>query len=155
MKNEGVSNRYLQKILDAGDDIEDGKIDVTLFVANHDCLVNLERFAKTKFHELCDRFRRKTVNLPHDLTNEYNSIVRNGDAVSKYNFFLPTTISMPHDVNGKKYSDHLFVDETTGTATIKLDGWEEGVLREKQQRKDFVCWLRNRQRAPLVASHSL
>ena len=148
LKNEGVSNRYLQKILDAGDDIEDGKIDVILFVANHDCLVNLERFAKTEFHNLRDRFRRKTVNLPHNLTNEYNSIVRNGDAVSKYNFFLPTTISMPHDVNGKKYSDHLFVDETTGTATIKLDGWEEGVLREEQQRKDFVCWLRNRQRAP-------
>jgi len=54
---------------------------------------------------------------------------------------------MPHDVNGKEYSDHLFVNETTGTATIKLDGWEEGVLREEQQRKDFVCWLRNRQRA--------
>ena len=113
--------------------IEDGKIDVILFVANHDCLVNLERFAKTTFHELCDKFRRKTVTLPPSLTNEYNSIVRNGDAVIKYNFFLPATISMPHDVNGKEYSDHLFVDEATGTATIKLDGWEEGVLREEQK----------------------
>lgn len=147
LKNEGVSNRYLQKILDAGDDIEDGKIDVILFVANHDCLVNLERFAKTTFHELCDKFRRKTVALPPSLTNEYNSIVRNSDPISKYNFFLPATISMLHDVNGNEYSDHLFIDETTGTATIKLDGWEEGVLKEEQQRKDFVCWLRNRQRA--------
>lgn len=147
LKNEGVSNRYLRKILEAGDDIEDGKIDVILFVANHDCLINLERFAKTTFHELCDEFRRKIVTLPPNLTNEYNSIVWNGDKVSKYNFFLPTTISMPHDVNGKEYSDHLFVNETTGTAKIKLDGWEEGVLREEQQRKDFVCWLRNRQRA--------
>ena len=143
MKNEGVSNRYLQKILDAGDDIEDGKIDVILFVANHDCLVNLERFAKTKFHDLCDKFRRKTVTLPPNLANEYNSIVWNGDAVSKYNFSLPATISMPHDANGKEYSDHLFVDEATGKATIKLDGWEESVLREEQQRKDFICWLRN------------
>ena len=41
LKNEGVSNRYLQKILDVGDDIEDGKIDVILFVANHDCLPKL------------------------------------------------------------------------------------------------------------------
>lgn len=147
LKNEGVSNRYLQKILDAGYDIEDGKIDVILFVVNLDCLVNLERFAKTKFHNLCDRFRRKTVTLPSNLANEYNSIVWNGDEVSKYNFSLPATISMPHDVNGKEYSDHLFVDEATGTATIKLDGWEEGVLREEQKRKDFVCWLRNRQRA--------
>ena len=143
LKNEGVSNRYLQKILDAGDDIEDGKIDVILFVANHDCLVNLERFAKTKFHDLCDKFRRKTVTLPPNLANEYNSIVWNGDAVSKYNFSLPATISMPHDANGKEYSDHLFVDEATGKATIKLDGWEESVLREEQQRKDFICWLRN------------
>ena len=147
LKNAGVSNRYLQKILEAGDDIEDGKIDVILFVANHDCLINLERFAKTKFHDLCDRFRRKTVTLSPNLTNEYKTIVRNGDAVSKYNFSLPATISMPHDANGKEYSDHLFIDEATGTATIKLDGWEEGILREEQKRKDFVCWLRNRQRA--------
>ena len=147
LKNEGVSNRYLQKILDTGDDIEDGKIDVILFVANHDCLINLERFAKTKFHDLCDRFRRKTINLPIALKNEYNTIVWNGDEVSKYNFSLPATISMPHDANGKEYSDHLFVDESKGTATIKLDSWEEGVLKEEQRRKDFVCWLRNRQRA--------
>lgn len=147
LKNEGVSNRYLQNILDAGDDIENGKINVILFVANHDCLVNLERFAKTTFHELCDKFRRKIIILPIALKNEYNTIVWNGDEVSKYNFSLPATISMPHDANGKEYSDHLFVDETKGTATIKLDGWEEGVLKEEQCRKDFVCWLRNRQRA--------
>lgn len=147
LKNEGVSNRYLQKILDAGDDIEDGKIDVILFVANHDCLVNLERFAKTKFHELCDRFRRKTVTLSPDSANEYKKIVRNGDEVSKYNFLLPATISIPHELEGKEYSDHLFVDEETGTATIKLNGWEESVLKEEQRREDFVCWLRNRQRA--------
>ena len=54
---------------------------------------------------------------------------------------------MPHDVNGKEYPDYLFVDETTGTATIKLDDRKEGVLSEEQKRKDFVCWLRNRQRA--------
>ena len=148
LKNEGVSNRYLQNILDAGDDIEDGKINIILFVANHDCLINLERFAKTKFHDLCDKFRRKTINLHIDLKNEYNTIVWNGDEVSKYNFWLPATISIPHDTNGKEYSDHLFVDETKGTATIKLDGWEEGVLKEEQCRKDFVCWLRNCQRAP-------
>lgn len=27
---------------------------------------------------------------------------------------------------GKAYDNHLFVDEKTGTATIKLNGWEEG-----------------------------
>ena len=147
LKNEGVANRYLQKILDAGEDIEDGKIDVILFVVNSDCLVNLERFAKAKFHDLRDRFRRKTVALPPALQDEYKKIVWNGDKVSRYNFSLPATISMPHDADGKEYSDHLFVDETKGTATVKLDGWEEGVLKEEQSRKDFVCWLRNRQRA--------
>ena len=39
----------------------------------------------------------------------------------------------------------LFVDKVTGTATIKLNSWEEGVLKEERQRKDFICWLRNRQ----------
>lgn len=98
LKNSGVSNRYLQKILDAGHDIEDGKIEVILFVKNQNCLINLERFAKTKFHDLCDKFRRKTINLPVVLKNDYNAIVQNGDAVSKYNFSLPTTISMPQEL---------------------------------------------------------
>ncbi len=37
---------------------------------------------------------------------------------------------------------HLFADEK-GIAAIKLNGWEEGVLKEEAKRPDFVCWLRN------------
>ena len=41
----------------------------------------------------------------------------------------------------------MFADKRTGTARIKLNGWEEGVLHEEQQQNDFVCWLRNSPRA--------
>ena len=146
LKNEGVAHRYLQKILTNGGDVEDGKIDVIIFVANRNCLLQLDRFAKDKFHDLCEKFRSKTVNLPPVAVEEFNKIVSDGDEVSKHNFYLPTTISLTHDADGKKYSDHLFVDETTGTATIKLNSWEEGVLKEERHREDFVCWLRNRDR---------
>ena len=147
LKNEGVANRYLTNFFPP-DDVEDGKIDVILFVKDADNLIKLERFAKEKFHALKDEFRPKIIGLPSATRNEYDKIVSNGDEVSTHNFELPMTISMTHDVDGKSYSNHLFVEAATGTATIKLNGWEESVLHEEQRCKDFVCWLRNCQRAP-------
>ena len=140
LKKAGVANRYL---INFADDIDDGKIDVILFSGNPVCLEQLENFAERRFHKLCDKFRRKTVSLPLKLKDEYDDIVSDSDIISKHNFSLPESISMTHDASGRIYSDHLFVEETTGTATIELNTWEETVLREEQQRKDFVCWLRN------------
>ena len=147
LRSAGVANRYLTNFFPP-DDVDDGKIDVILFVNDADNIIKLERFAKEKFHALCDKFRRKIIGLPSTTRNEYDKIVSYGDEVSTHNFELPMTISMTHDVDGKSYSDHLFVDETMDTATIKLNGWEESVLHEEQRCKDFVCWLRNCQRAP-------
>ena len=48
-----------------------------------------------------------------------------------------------HDSSGEEYADHLFVDKNSGSARIKLNGWEKAVLREEQHRSDFICWLRN------------
>ena len=60
---------------------------------------------------------------------------------------MPETISLPHDVNGKEYKDHLFVDDS-GQARINLNSWEEGVLIEEQSKDDYVCWFRNPPRKP-------
>ena len=45
--------------------------------------------------------------------------------------------------DGQPYTNHLYVDPNTGIAKIKLNTWEDGVLREEMRRPDFVCWLRN------------
>lgn len=146
LKGAGVAYRYLTNFFPPND-VDDGKIDVILFVNNADNLIKLERFAEENFHALKDEFRPKIINLPPATRNEYDKIVSEGDKVSTHNFELPTTILSPHDADGKNYSDHLFVDATTGTAKIKLNGWEESVLREEQRCKNFVCWLRNCQSA--------
>ena len=143
LKNMGVANRYIKKFAATSDDIDDCKIDVILFSKNPDCLDQLNDFARKKFHALNDEFRRKTVNLMPSWKNEYDKIVSNSDLISKHNFYLPETIAMTNDADGKPYSDHLFVDKKTGTATIKLNGWEESVLTQERKRSDFVCWLRN------------
>ena len=79
--------------------------------------------------------------------SQYDSIVSDGDVISKHNFRLPETISLPHETGGKNYSDHLFVNQDR-IAHFKLNGWEEGVLIEEQKRPDYVCWLRNPPRKP-------
>lgn len=60
---------------------------------------------------------------------------------------LPETIGAFEDRDGEDYENHLYVDDETGKAKIKLNGWEEAVLTEEMKRPDFVCWLRNQSKA--------
>lgn len=144
--NEGVGNKYGRYFYDP-DEPNSYKIDVILYAADDDCIGRLMAYAEKTFHKLNDNYRRKMVGLEERFIKQYNTIVSDGDIVSKHNFRLPETITQPREINGKKYTDHLFVDDT-GTARINLNNWEEGVLLEEQSQPDFVCWLRNPPRKP-------
>lgn len=144
--NEGVGNRYGKYFYDS-ENLNAYKIDVILYVADDNCIAKLMTYAEQTFHELNDKYRRKMVNLDEKFIKQYNTIVSDGDIVSKHNFRLPETIMQPRDINGREYRDHLFVDDS-GVARINLNNWEEGVLEEEQERADYVCWLRNPPRKP-------
>lgn len=139
--NEGVGNAYINHYYDE-DEVLTLKIHVIIFAANADCMDALNEYAQRKFHDLNDANRRRTVTLPEKYKKKYDDIVSDGDIVSKHNFRLPETIRVPHEVEGKLYSNHLFVDDS-GTALINLNGWERKVIAEEEQHEDFVCWLRN------------
>lgn len=141
--SEGVANEYGRQYFDA-DAPNAYKIDVIIFAADDECIKNLHACAETKFHSLNDNYRRYIARIDSDrFRRQYDSIVSDGDIVSKHNFRLPETIQVAHEDGGKKYSDHLFVNANTGTAVMKLNSWEEGVIAEEEKNPDFVCWLRN------------
>ena len=144
--NEGVGNKYGKYFYDP-DDPNAFKIDVILYAADDDCVARLMAYAERAFHKMNDDYRRKIVGLEERFIKQYNTIVSDGDIVSKHNFRLPETITQPREVNGKDYIDHLFVDGS-GVARINLNNWEEGVLAEEQAQVDYVCWLRNPPRKP-------
>lgn len=144
--NEGVGNKYGKYFYDP-DDPNAFKIDVILYAADDDCVARLMAYAESAFHKMNDNYRRKMVGLDERFIKQYNTIVSDGDIVSKHNFRLPETITQPREVNGKDYTDHLFVDGS-GVARINLNNWEEGVLEEEQAQVDYVCWLRNPPRKP-------
>lgn len=139
--NEGVGNKYGKYFYDP-DDPNVYKIDVILYASDDDCISRLMAYAERTFHKMNDDYRRKIVGLEERFIKQYNTIVSDGDIVSKHNFRLPETITQPREVNGKDYTDHLFVDGS-GVARINLNNWEEGVLEEEQAQVDYVCWLRN------------
>ena len=139
--NEGVGNAYVNHYYDE-DEVLTLKIHVIIFAANADCMDALNEYAQRKFHGLNDANRRRTVTLPEKFKKKYDDIVSDGDIVSKHSFRLPETIRVPHEMEGKLYSNHLFVDDS-GTALINLNGWEKKVIAEEEQQEDFVCWLRN------------
>lgn len=141
--NEGVANEYGRQYFDL-DDPNAYKIDVIIFAADDECIKSLHNYAEAKFHSLNDTYRRYIARIDSDrYRRQYDSIVSDGDIVSKHNFRLPETIQVAHEDGGKEYSNHLFVNANTGTAIMKLNGWEEGVIAEEEMNPDFVCWLRN------------
>ena len=144
--NEGVGNKYGKYFYDP-DDPNAFKIDVILYASDDDCIGRLMAYAERAFHKMNDDYRRKIVGLEERFIKQYNTIVSDGDIVSKHNFRLPETITQPREINGKDYTDHLFVDGS-GVARINLNNWEEGVLKEEQAQTDYVCWLRNPPRKP-------
>ena len=137
----GFPFTYGRRFLNESDP-DDFKIDCILFAADEDCIAQLNKYAENKFHELNDKYRKYVVSRSEKCRKQYSSIIADGDIVSKHNFILPETISAKVDKDGKKYYNHLFASED-GTAVIKLNSWEDGVLQEEQKRDDFVCWLRN------------
>ena len=108
--NEGVGNAYVNRYYDE-DDVLNLKIQVIIFAANTDCMDALNEYAEQKFHDLNDANRRRTVSLPEKFKKKYDDIVSDGDIISKHNFRLPETIRVPHEMEGRLYSNHLFVDD--------------------------------------------
>ena len=140
---EGIGRAYGNKYMDMSD-LTAFKVDVILFVADEECMNQLHSYAETRFHGLNDDYRRYIATIESEkIRKEYDSIVSDGDPVSKHNFRLPETIQVPHEVGGKEYRNHLFVSDITGVATMKLNTWEAGVIEEEEKREDFVCWIRN------------
>ena len=129
------------------DNPDDFKIDCILFAIDDECMTELNKYAEKKFHEYNDANRRYIVEKSESVKKQYSDIISDGDIVSKHNFSLPEEITVPEDSAGKEYMNHLFADEKTGLAKIKLNTWEDGVIEEEQTRPDFVCWIRNPSRA--------
>lgn len=145
--NEGIGNAYGRLYYDEADPSA-FQIDVILFAADSDCITNLHEYARKKFHSLNDKYRIYIAKMKDDqLRKKYDSIVSDGDTVSKHSFRLPETVQFPNEVGGTEYQTHLFVDPNTGTAKMKLNLWETGVIAEEEKRSDFVCWIRNPVRA--------
>lgn len=143
--NYGFANKY-GRLYATEEDTETYKIDIILYAANDVNIEELHKYAEQRFHELDDRYRQYVADRDERCQQEYNSIVANGDAVSKHIFMLGQTVGNGANADGKRYANHLYVDNN-GIAMIRLNSWEDGVVEEEERRGDFVCWLRNVSRA--------
>lgn len=145
--NEGIGNEYGRLYYDE-DNPSAFQVDVILYAADSDCVTKLHEYARKKFHFLNDKYRIYIAKMKDDqLRKKFDSIVSDGDTVSKHSFRLPETVQFPNEIGGTEYQTHLFVDPNTGTAKLKLNSWETGVIAEEEKRDDFVCWIRNPVRA--------
>ncbi len=72
--NEGIGYKYGCAYQEA-DNPNGFKIDIILYAADSDCIAALNAYAKDRFHDLNDTYRRRTINLPISFKKKYNDIV--------------------------------------------------------------------------------
>lgn len=142
LKGEGISTYYGQHYFNE-DDPNSFKIDVILFVAAEENMRKLTQYAKIKFHELDDSYRRSVTRLTEAYIKKYHDIVADADEVSIHNYLLPEEVALRIEENGDKYYDHLYVGKDSCYAFIKLNDWEKEVIKHEQQKDDYICFLRN------------
>ena len=114
----GASNRYGHHYFDP-ENPNSYKIDIILFAADDACMAALRKYAEDAFHEMDDTYRKYVIKQSEQYRTQYDAIITDGELVSRHSFRLPETIRVRFDKDGKEYSDHLFVDEKTGTARIE------------------------------------
>lgn len=144
--NDGINKAYGREYYDLYHPLE-FKIDVILYANNEACIEKLRHWAKDEFHKLADQYRRPITGQPERVQKQYNTIVSNGDIISKHNFKVPVRIEAPNDIKGKLYYTHLYVNPETGAAPLRLNSWESGIIEEESKRNDYVCFIRNPSRA--------
>ena len=126
---------------------DDFRTDIILFAIDDDCVSEMKAYSKNKFRELTNKYRTVMVHTTERCERKYDSIVTSAETVSKHNFHIPPDTEQRIDKDGIDFDNHLLVNDR-GIAKIKLNSWEEGVIKEEINRDDFVTWLRNPSRAP-------
>lgn len=139
---EGIGSLYEQRFYDENDE-DASRLHVILYAKSEECKQMREQYAKKRFSVLTEKFRALTITLEDKYREQYNQIVRYGMTVSPIILHLKDYLQGRQNPEGKPYTDHLYLNEKTGTAIFKLNDWEEKTLKAEQQRADFVCWYRN------------
>ncbi len=143
----GFPEKYYNMYYYNTDDYSEYKIDCILFAANDDCREKLGKYAKNKLRELSSKYRVAIANKSDKCKKDYRAIMADSAVVSEQIFTIPETIQFKVDKDGEEYEKHLVADANTGIAQIKLTGWEPEFIKEEAKRSDFMCWLRNVDRA--------
>ncbi len=115
-----------------------------LYSKSNQAMQELDDFAKKKFYDLQNKWRKAISAGEDKYKAKYDGIVAEGDETSQHSLRLMETISLPNGEDFKFESGHMFVDKD-GKALFKLDSWEKEIMEEERKRPDFVCWIRNQQ----------
>ena len=124
------------------------KIDCILFAADDGCRAKLGEYARKKLYDFARKYRLKIVNKSDACKRKYHDILADADVVSEQLFAIPENICVREDPDGIEYDNHLLVSSETGKAKFRFrSSWEPDLIEEESRRSDFVCWLRNPDRA--------
>lgn len=140
----GIGELYGKLYADPEDD-NVYMIDIILFTNDNAAIEELNVYAQKRFEALHSKYRCIVANkCPDAIVSEYKKIVSNSEEVSSHSYHLPLDYVYVSDPDGKQYTNHLYVDNTTGSIKLKLgSSWEVQLIEEEENDPNFLCWLRN------------
>ena len=146
MGKSGIGGAYGRRYLNE-DDPQAWKVDVIICVAEQPFAEQLEKYAKKKYLQYQENYRVRLTQGPKSFCDEYRGIVFSASTVCPLPYILPDRPFDGSSGKGIKYSRHLFVTEKDGSIKFDLKNWEQKTIAHESERDDFVCWLRNPQKA--------
>lgn len=146
---EGLPNKYFKaRVLSeefANDHVRP-KLEFILIADDAASVARMEQFADAEFDLLYNANRVGIRKLPDEARQNIEELRVRGKVPEPVDLKLWRSIVVPTPREfgePRRQQRHLYVDETSGLATIGLSSWEQSVVDHAQTKPEFVAWLRN------------
>jgi type III restriction enzyme len=143
--------RYWKRRTDTDPSLSHTIVKLELFALASDPVVGeeLERLSSNRVGEWLNEHKQQINALPEGERSRFEEVKwqTNKPLPDELDFGARLTLDWSIPSGYSLWDKHLYQDQN-GQLPEKLNSWEEATLKEEMERRDFVAWLRNRDRQP-------
>lgn len=136
---EGLKDEYWRRHHDH-DEPDRAKLELFCILQDPASVRSLQQVCGNRIDKLFDQYRDEIERMPSSRREQYARIGRQGADPRAETIHPPELIEIRKET--PMWDSHLFVDDA-GKFGWKPNKWEDTLLREEMNTKNFVGWLRN------------
>jgi type III restriction enzyme len=125
------------------------KLALYALAADPEVLQTIEQTAGALIASMTTEFKHKIKKLPESERSRFDDVKRQAGKPVPNELDLSSRLTLDWSVpiEATRWPNHLYQD-AEGYLPDRLNKWETATLKEEMARKDFMVWLRNREKQP-------